>query len=281
MITLLKTILYYPFVNLLVFYVWLIPGHNIFWGVLLLTVTVRLILLVPTKRQAQSQRKTMQLAPLIEDLKKEYGEDRQGLAAAQMDLYKKNNINPVGSCLLAVIQLPILLILYYAILHGLHGDSTHLYSWLPKPKVINSNFFGINLFEPDHTYILPFLAALLQFVQVRLTLPKFPPGTKVDATVSMQRNMSFIFPLVTLLIAYRFPAAVALYWIISTGFTAGQQYFVNKEKFNIQDVKEVMQIADSQHPEFHRSKKEEATFLEETSVSTKKGVTVTVRQKKK
>ena len=280
MITFIKSLLYYPFVNLLVFFVWLVPGHNIAWGVLLLTLTVRIILIVPTRRQAQSQRKTMQLAPLIEDLKVEYANDKQGLATAQMELYKKNGINPFGSCLLALIQLPILLILYYAILHGLHGDSTHLYTWLPRPSVINSNFFGIDLFSPDHTYILPIIAAILQYAQVRLTIPKFPAGAKVDPAVTMQKNMSFMFPIITLFIAGRFPAAVALYWIISTGFSVVQQYFVNKEKFKIEGVEKAMQVADAEHPEFHRSKKEEALILNEAAV-TKKGVTVTVRKKNK
>jgi YidC/Oxa1 family membrane protein insertase len=280
MIELIKIILYYPFLNLLTFYVWLVPGHHVIWGIILLTLTVRLILLIPTKRQAQSQRKTMQLAPLIEDLKKEYGEDKQGLAAAQMELYKNNGINPFGSCLLAVIQLPILLILYYAILHGITGETAHLYIWLPRPSTIQSIFLGIDLLKPDHTYILPIIAAGLQFLQMKLVMPKFAPGAKVDPTVSMQKNMAYILPIMTLVIAGRFPGGVAVYWIISTGFSVVQQYFVNQEKFKIEGVEKVMKEADKEHPEYHRSEAAEKKILKEAAVS-KKGVTVTVRKKTK
>lgn len=280
MIEIFKTILYYPFLNLLTFYTWLVPGHHIVWGIILLTLTVRFALLIPTKRQAQSQRKTMQLAPLIEDLKKEYGDDRQGLAMAQMELYKKNGINPFGSCLLGLVQLPILLVLYYAILNGLNADSPHLYSWLPRPDHITTSFFGLDLLKPDPTYILPIIAAGLQFLQMKLTIPKFVKGQAVDPAIAMQRNMVYIFPALTLFIAGSFPAGVAVYWIVSTSFSVVQQYFVNKEKFNIQGVEQVMNEADKQHPEYKRPEKVEQKILKEAAV-TKKGVTVTVRKKSK
>ena len=280
MIEFVKTLLYYPFLNLLTFYTWLVPGHHIIWGIILLTLTVRFALLIPTKRQAQSQRKTMQLAPLIEDLKKEYGDDKQGMAVAQMDLYKKNGINPFGSCLLGIIQIPILLILYRAILHGISVDSPYLYAWLPRPDHVKTVLLGIDLLKPDHTYILPVLAAGLQYLQMRLTIPKFDKGVTVDPAIAMQKNMMYIFPLLTLFIAGSFPAGVAVYWVVSTGFSVVQQYYVNKEKFKIQGVERVMIEADKEHPNYHRSKKVEEEILTEAAV-TKKGVTVKVRKKSK
>ncbi len=109
MLSLLETIFYYPFVNLLIFIIKLTPGHYAAIGIIVLTLIVRFILILPSKRAAQAQRKLSQLQPLIDELKEEYPDDKQGLAVAQMELYKKNKINPFASCGLALIQLPILL----------------------------------------------------------------------------------------------------------------------------------------------------------------------------
>jgi YidC/Oxa1 family membrane protein insertase len=277
----LNTIIYYPFLNLLAFFIWLSPGHYAAVGIILLTIVVRIILLVPSQRALQAQRKISQIQPLMEDLKVEYANDKQGLAVAQMDLYKKNDINPFSSCLLTLVQFPVLIILYHTIRDGLSVSAPHIYAWVPRAPFINTDFFGINLLNPDHTYILPILAALLQFAQVYLTTAKQPkpkPGAAVDPSQAMTKNMMFVFPLLTFWIAYRLPSALALYWSVTTIFGIVQQYFVNKQKFNISGVEKVLKEADAKHPEHHRSKEEAKEILEATS--SKKGVNVTVRRKK-
>jgi membrane protein insertase Oxa1/YidC/SpoIIIJ len=112
-------------------------------------------------------------------------------------------------------------------------------------------------------------------------MPKAKPmaaGEVPDAATMMQRNSIYLFPLLTLYFARSFPAGLALYWVVTTIFTIVQQYYVNKEKYNIAGVEKVMEKADKAHPEYHRSKKTEKEILEETS--NKKGVSVTVRRKK-
>ena len=281
MITFLNTIIYYPFLNILAFFIWLTPGHYAAVGIILLTIFVRLILLVPSQRALQAQRKISQIQPLMNDLKEEYGDDKQAMAVAQMDLYKKNDINPFSSCLLTLVQFPVLIILYHTIRDGLSIHTQHLYAWVPKAAFINTDFFGINLLETDHTYILPILAALLQFAQVYMTMAKQPkpkPGVAIDPAQAMTKNMMFVFPLLTFWIAYRLPAGLGLYWSVTTLFGIAQQYFVNKQKFNIAGVEKVIKEADAKHPEHHRTKAAEKEILEETSA--KKGVNVTVRRKK-
>lgn len=285
-----KIILYYPFINLLTFYIWLVPGHHVVWGVILLTLTVRMLLLIPSKRQAQSQRKIQQLNPLLEELKKEYKDDREGLARAQMELYKKNNINPFGSCGLALIQLPILIILYYAILRGIGADSPHIYAWIPRPTDIETVLFGIDLLKPDRTFIIPAIAAVLQYVQMQLTLPAHMrvwtskeekakhANTKPDAAMAMQKNMAIFFPVLTLLIAGQFPGAVAVYWVVSTAFSIVQQFYVNKERMSLAGVETALEEAEEVHPEAAPSQKKKAAVIAETT-ATKKGVTVKVRRK--
>jgi len=279
-----KIILYYPFVNLLTFFTGIVPGHYAAIGIILLTLLVRFILIIPSKRAAQSQRKMNEMQPLIEELKKEYGDDKQGLATAQMDLYKKNNINPFASCLPTLIQLPLLIVLYRAIIYGFGDSSAPLYFWVPRLSDVNALFFGIDLLKPDHFFILPIIASALQFVQIRMTMPKTPapkPGEQQDPTAALQRNMMFISPLITLSIAYRLPAGAALYWIISTGFSVVQQYLVNQENLKLTGVKESIENMERVHPERKQQAekvlKEMAPFEEKSS---KGGVSVTVRRKK-
>ena len=275
----LDQLLYYPFQNIIAFFVWLVPGHNAVWGIIALTLIVRFILLVPSRNAAQSQRKMQELQPLLEELKAEYGDDKQGLAAAQMDLYKKNEISPFSSCLPILIQFPVLIILYRAILQGLNPSTAHLYAWLPRPPFIATHFLGINLLAYDHTFILPILAAVLQFVQVRMTMPAIPKEIKSepDPAQTIQKQTMYFFPLVTLFAAIRFPAGAVVYWVVSTLFGIVQQYFVNKENLRLKGVNEAISQADQTHPENHAKFERVKEVIEKKSG--KDGVSVTVRKK--
>lgn len=248
MINLLKILIYYPFLNILIFFIWLVPGHNAAWGIILLTIFVRILLLIPSQRATQAQRRIMEMQPLLDEIKAEYGDDKQGLAVAQMELYKKNNINPFSSCLLSLVQLPFMYVLFFAITRGLTLDNPNLYSFTPRPEFINMVFLWFDLSKPDKLFILPVIAAALQFVQMWMMRPKPPkdPNVVEDPAMAMQRNMLYMFPLFTLFIAYKLPSGTALYWVVGTLFTIGQQYVVNKEKLKLTGVKEVIDKVDSQ-----------------------------------
>jgi YidC/Oxa1 family membrane protein insertase len=279
-----NAILVHPLENILIFFTWLVPGHNAFWGIVLLTLLVRFILLIPSKRAAQSQRKLNELAPLMDELKKEYGNDKQGLSTAQMELYKKNNINPFASCLPTVVQLPIILALYRAILAGLTTHPSGLYSWVPRPEHIVTQFLWVNLVHPDQYFIIPLIAAGLQYFQVRMTLPKprkLAPGETEDQSVAMQRMMVYLSPLMTLFIARTFPSGAAVYWAVQAGFAIVQQAPIYREKLKLQGLSEAVQVAEIAHPE---NKKETEKVLKElkpleVKTTDKKGVSVTVRKK--
>jgi YidC/Oxa1 family membrane protein insertase len=282
MLELLRILIYYPLINLLTFFTWLTPGHYAAVAIILLTLLVRFLLVIPSKHSAQTQRKMQQVQPLLEELKVEYGADRQGLAAAQMELYKKNDINPFANCLMALVQVPILITLYYAIRFGLAVDNPHIYSWMARPDIINTNFFGISLVSPDRTYILPGIAAILQYIQMRLTLPtaKPLPGAPPDATLATQRVTLYALPATTLIFAVNFPAGVALYWVVSTAFQVVQQRLVNRDKYKIVGVDAALKEADIEHPE-HKSRSPRVLkeIAEQTTTDLKKGVQVTVRKK--
>lgn len=291
----LNAIAYYPFINLLIFFTWLIPGHNAAWGIILLTLLVRFILLIPSRKATEAQRKMNALNPLIEELKKKHAGDQQGLAKAQMQLYKDNNINPLGSCLPSLIQLPFLWILYKAILHGFDVSSPYLYSWLPTPDFINTSLFGIDLLKPDRFFVLPILAAALQFVSMYMMLPPKAKGDSQEAQMAnMQRNMLFIFPFMTLFITLKLPAGAALYWVVTTLFSIVQQYFVLRERLKIKGLDTLEKMSHEEGKAFDKDLAKLEGHTESSSTGSnspvkaekiikesteKKGVKVVVRKK--
>ena len=224
---------YYPLLNVLHAIVAIVPGHNAFWGIVGLTLLVRVALLLPSARSARSQKQLASLQPKLSELKAEYGSDRNGYAAAQMELYKENGISPFASCLPILITLPFLVVLYQVVLHGLGPNAVGLYSWIPKPSFIRTVFLGLDLLKPDHTFILPIIAAVLQFFQAKMVMPPLPPkidGQEPDAAMMAQRQTMYIAPATYLLIGFSIPAGAVIYVIVGSIFTIVQQYYINKER---------------------------------------------------
>ena len=152
---------------------------------------------------------------------------------------KEHGINPFSSFLLLLIQLPILISLYWAVRSGLgSGAIVGLYSFVPVPQTINTIFLGfINLAVPNTALIL--LAAVAQYFQARLAIYKQPAGHTLSPAEKMARQMSFIGPVMTIVIFYSLPAAVGLYWLVASLFSIVQQIFVNRhleEKFGAPGV---------------------------------------------
>lgn len=236
----LKIILYKPLFNLLVYIVYLIPGNNIGWAIVILTVLIRLALYPSQKNSIVSQKKMAEIQPQIEEIKKKY-KDQQQQAQAIMNLYKQNKVNPLGSCLPLLIQLPILIILYRVFTVGLNTDRFDLlYNFTPRPEVINTMFCGIDLANPS--IVLAVLAGVLQFIQSWQMQKMQKPINKIDKDKKpgienmmgdFSKQMMYMFPIMTVIIAIKLPAALAIYWIITTLFMVIQQYFVSKHKDTI------------------------------------------------
>jgi len=228
--SILKATLYRPLYNLLIFFVWLMPGNSVGWAIILLTAIVRALLLIPTAKSLKSQAKMQALGPKIEEMKEKYKDDKQAQAKATMDLYKKEGVSPFSSCLPLLIQMMILVVLYKVFMVGLttsrFGDL--LYAFVPHPGTVNTMFLGIDLALKDKLYILPGIAGILQFIAAWQMRPK---GQVKDSMQQMlSKQMLFIFPIFTVIIASRLPAALPLYWIVTTIFSVAQQYFVLKNQ---------------------------------------------------
>lgn len=269
----LHTLLYVPFVNLLVWIINVTPGHSLAVGITLLTLLIRFALLIPNRNALESQKKLQALQPEIDRLREEYKDDQAEQGKAMMELYQKNHINPLGSCLPLLIQLPIFIILYNILRAGLTDQTLSvLYPFIAKPAFINNSLFGINLTIPDRTLILPILAGGLQFIQ---TLATMAAGRKKGQPAMPGQTMFLLFPVMTFIIARQVNAGAALYWVVTTIFGIVQQIAVNRGKTDLIHTKEL----DLPAPHTHEQKKVTANTT--PAVQTKKGkgdVQVTIRR---
>ncbi len=248
-------ILYQPLVNLLIFFYNLFGG-NLGFAIISLTALLRLALVPLTSSSLKSARKMQQLSPEIEALKTKFKDDKQGLAQAQLELFKVHGINPAAGCLPQIVQIVILITLFNAFSHTLSGspDSfTKLNSTLYSPlkfsesKMLNTQFFGLDLSKPDAFHLpgVPFpipgllviLSALTQFISSKLMLPaakkaqkraEKTPESSDDMATAMQTQMLYMFPLMTLFIGVSFPSGLALYWLVFSVFSSLQQLQINQ-----------------------------------------------------
>lgn len=271
----LKAILYKPLFNALIFLVWLIPGHNIAWAIIALTVIVRLILLPSSLKAARAQKKMKDLQPELQAIQAKFKGDKQKQSQAIMEFYKENKVSPLGSCLPLLVQFPILIVLYYVFINGLNTARFDLlYSFTPHSDILNTVWFGLDMAKPDR-WILPVIAGILQFIQSRQLAPAKPKaGATSDPTAMVSSQMMYLLPIFTVFIAGRLPAALPLYWIITNLFGIGQQWWVTREpNVNLKSQKSKLSKETSIIERI-----EEKT--QEISKSVKRGVEVTVRRKK-
>ena len=111
-------ILYQPLYNALILLVFIMPGNNVGLAIIALTVLVRIILLPSSLKGSRQQKKLQDLQPKLKELMAKYKDDKQKQAEVTAKFYKENKINPLGSCLPLLIQLPILIVLYYVFING-------------------------------------------------------------------------------------------------------------------------------------------------------------------
>ena len=226
--------LYKPLVNILAFFVSIIPGGDVGIAVILLTLLVKTALFPLSQRSIQNQATMNLLNPELKKIK-EGGFSKEEQAKKTMELYKTHKANPFSGCLLILIQFPIIIALYYSLYKGINFDTSNLYSFIHPPIVSNMHFLGILDISKTHIWFLTILAGLSQFFQAHF-MPKPPVsggkegGFQESFAKSMNMQMKYVFPFIVMLIAYRLSGAVALYWITSNIFAIGQQIYVNKKK---------------------------------------------------
>lgn len=224
MLALYHQFIYEPLLNLLVWGYNSLPGHDIGLVIIILTLLVRLVLAPTMHKQIKSQQTMARLQPKMDAVKEKHKDDKEAQAKAVMELYKEHKVNLLGSCLPLLIQLPILIALYQVFGKALNGHLEGLYHMVHNPGTIDPFFLGwVNLAKPN--IVLAVLAGVLQFWQGRMMQAVSPKNT--DATAkAIQMQTIYLLPLVSVFIAWRLPAGLPLYWIITTLFAIAQQYYI-------------------------------------------------------
>ena len=225
------SLVFQPIYNALILLYNIIPGHDLGVAIILLTIVVRFLLYPISKKQIESQKKLQDLQPEIKKLQDKYKGDKEKQGRALMDFYKEKKVNPASGCLPLVVQIVFFIALYQAFIAGINFNSacSDLYKSVACPDSINVNFFGIlDLAKPN--IVLAIIAAAGQFIQTKMMMTKNPvPAKKGDFSSIMTQQMLYLGPLLTLFIGMRFPAGLALYWVVNTLFAIVQQYLTMKK----------------------------------------------------
>jgi YidC/Oxa1 family membrane protein insertase len=179
------------------------------WGVaiILLTVIIKLLFYPLSAASYRSMAKMRVLAPKLQKLKDQYGEDRQRLQQAMMALYKTEKINPLGGCMPIVVQIPVFIALYWVLLASVELRQAPFMLWID------------DLAAPDPWFILPILMALTMFVQTWLN--PVPPDP-------VQAKVMKIMPIVFSVFFFFFPAGLVLYWLVNNVLSIAQQWQITR-----------------------------------------------------
>ncbi|MEO8332205.1 MAG: membrane protein insertase YidC, partial [Gallionella sp.] len=181
--------------------------HN--WGVaiILLTILIKLLFFPLSAASYRSMAKMRVVAPKLEKIKQQYADDREQLNRAMMDLYKTEKINPLGGCLPVLVQIPVFIALYWAILASVELRYAPFFGWIS------------DLSAADPYYILPVIMGASMIIQMRLN-PK-PPDP-------LQAKVMQIMPIAFSVMFFFFPAGLVLYSIVNNVLSIAQQWFITR-----------------------------------------------------
>jgi YidC/Oxa1 family membrane protein insertase len=221
--------IYQPILNSLLWF-YQITGENLGLAIILLTLVVRAVLIPFTLPQLRSAKKMADLKPELDALKKKHGHDAKLFQQKQLEFYKTHNVNPAAGCLPFIAQFVVLIALYQVFMNTLGGNGM---------GEINSLFLFWDLKSKDATFVLPVLAGILQFITSLAILPAVEnqpekrPGSAeqkqdvAEMATTMQQQMVFMMPIMTIIFSLQFPSGLALYWVITTAFSLVQQLIVS------------------------------------------------------
>jgi YidC/Oxa1 family membrane protein insertase len=179
------------------------------WAIVILTVLLKGAFFKLTEAQYRSTARMRKLQPRIEQLKERYGDDRQRMSQAMMEMYKKEKVNPLGGCLPILVQIPIFIALYWVLLESVELRQAPFILWID------------NLSVRDPYFVLPLLNAGFMFATQRLT-----PMVGMDP---LQQKIMTMMPIAFSIMFAFFPAGLVLYWATNAGLSLAQQYYITKK----------------------------------------------------
>ena len=248
---------YRPIYNLLIFIYNFLPLHDFGVAIVLVTVIIKFLLIPLSRKQIESQKKMQELQPRIKELQDKYKNDKEKQSRALMEFYKENKANPFSGCLPMIFQLVFLIAIYRVLFNisnnGLMVNGSDLYAFIQNPGQINHLFLGLidlssivdfkNFSAANIAHIiLVILAAGAQYIQTKMLMATKEKKTasegkkddkEPDFAQVMSKQMLYLAPVMTLFIGIKFPAGLALYWLVSTLFMIAQQEYLEKKKMRM------------------------------------------------
>ena len=237
----LRVLLLNPLFNILIFIYAVLPVQDLGLAIIILTILIRLLLGPLIKRQLHHQKAMNDLKPELAKVKAKAKGDRQKESQLMVELFKQKKINPFSSIGLTLLQFPILIALFFVLqrvlepsnyndlAYGFVKDLDAIKAILSDPSHFNPTFLGfVDMARPN--LVLAALAGVGQYIQTKQLLPQNTLGSKAGGKTSA--NLVLIFPIITVVIAARLPAALALYWFVSSIIAIIQQQRVLKQEIS-------------------------------------------------
>jgi YidC/Oxa1 family membrane protein insertase len=181
------------------------------WAIVLLTVLIKAVFYPLSAASYKSMAKMKEVSPRLMKLREQYGDDKQKMNVAMMELYKTEKINPLGGCLPILVQIPVFISLYWVLLASVEMRNAPWILWVK------------DLATPDAWFILPLLMMATMWIQYKLNPT---PPDPVQARVMM------LMPLIFGVMFFFFPAGLVLYWLTNNVLSIAQQWYVTKKIAN-------------------------------------------------
>ena len=182
------------------------PSYGL--AIIFLTIIIKLALYPLTAKQIASTKAMSAMQPKMKALQEKYKNDKVMLNQKLSELYKQEGVNPLAGCLPLLVQMPILIGIFYGIRDFQYaGPSSFL--WMKS------------IADPDPYYILPVLSALTTFIQSKQSMP--------DTSSAQNKIMLYFMPIFIGYISFQFPAGLVLYWVIMNLMQIGQQALMNNK----------------------------------------------------
>lgn len=181
------------------------------WGVaiILLTILIKLVFYKLSETSYRSMARLKKFQPKLKQLKENYGDDKAVFQQKMMKLYKEEKINPLGGCLPILIQMPVFIALYWALLYSVEMRQAPFMLWID------------DLSSKDPYFILPVLMGLTMYVQQKLN-----PSAMMD---EMQQKVMKMLPFIFTFFFMFFPAGLVLYWVVNNILSVSQQWYITKK----------------------------------------------------
>jgi YidC/Oxa1 family membrane protein insertase len=177
------------------------------WSIILLTLAIKLVFYKLSETSYKSMANMRKLQPKMTALKQRYGDDKQKMQQAMMEMYKKEKINPLGGCLPIVIQIPVFIALYYMLLESVELRQADWIFWIKDLSV------------KDPYFVLPIIMGISMLAQQKLN------PTPVDP---MQAKVMMALPVVFTFLFLFFPSGLVLYWVVNNVLSIAQQWYITR-----------------------------------------------------